>query len=308
MNRDRQSLLVLGGGGFIGSAFCEWAWQQGFRVTACAYDDRLARPLPDGVIFVTADATDPGEMKRVVAEAKPDAVVFAISQINPRSETKASDTQLLAEMRSILNTLEAMGANGCRRLVYISSAGAVYGAGEGIFREDQACHPRSFYGKLKLETERLIETLAGRMRTHYTILRVSNPYGPGQNPLGTQGVIPIFMRRILNGEPIEILGSDQASKDYLYIDDLAEVIGRAVMQCDNRIYNIGSGEGTTLAQIIERIEAACGRRAEKIFRPLPEQEVPSFAIDTRQAAERLGWRPMIGLEEGIGRLHAWMTR
>jgi UDP-glucose 4-epimerase len=306
MNLNGMRILVIGGSGFIGCSFSNWACEQGAKVTALSRRLPQARVLNKTVEVALADATDAASLHKVFDRVRPDVIVFSLSQIQPRSERAASCASVTAEMRSLLCTLECMSEVECKTLIYLSSSGAVYGGGPAAFKESDTCSPKSVYGKLKLEAEHLISLLAPRIGAKYSILRVSNPFGPGQNPYGSQGVIPIFINHILKGEPIQIFGNDQSSKDYIYIDDLNAAIGKSIQCCDNQILNLGSGKSTKLADLISMIESECGIKASTVLHSLDEQEVESFSIDITHARELLNWRAETAMKDGIRNLRRWI--
>ncbi|MHB1701295.1 MAG: NAD-dependent epimerase/dehydratase family protein [Acidobacteriaceae bacterium] len=299
-------LLILGGTGFIGSSFANWASEQGAKVHVCARSLPRVGSLAPEVDVMLADATEIASMRRAFDHAKPNVVLFAVSQILPRSEQAAAYSSVTAEIKALLNALECISDTGCKRFIYLSSAGAIYGGGPNAFAEDDRCSPKSIYGKLKLQAEQLIAVLAPRAGAKYSILRVSNPFGPGQDPCGSQGVIPIFIYRILRGETVKIFGSDQSRKDYIYIDDLNRGIWRSIAQCNDHLINLGSGTSTKLQALLGLIEAECGKKALTIPSSLESVEVESFALDVSRAETLLRWKAETGLEAGIKKTREWV--
>lgn len=299
-------LLVIGGTGFIGCSFANWASERGAAVYVCARSLPAVRALVTGIDVMLADATDISSLRRVFDHAKPDVVLFAVSQILPRSEQAAPYSSVTAEIKALLNTLECISGSGCKKLVYLSSAGAIYGGGPHVFGEDDPCSPKSLYGKLKLQAEQIIAILAPRAGANYSILRVSNPYGPGQDPFGSQGVIPIFTHRILQGEGIKIFGSDQSRKDYIYIDDLNRGIWGSIARRDNQLINLGSGTSTKLETLIGLIEVECGKKALTHPSSLGSAEVGSFSLDVSRAEKLLRWKAETDMEMGIKKTREWI--
>lgn len=306
MKPPNTRVLVVGGSGFIGCSFANWATTRGYEVGVCSRSMPVGRKFAEGIQHFRADATDLASLQGVFAQARPQVVLFAVTQIQPRSETSAPHGNILSEIRALLNTLECISQTECSKLVYLSSAGAIYGGGSRPSQETDPCMPRSIYGKMKLQIEQIISVLASRSGANYAILRVSNPFGPGQSPYGSQGVIPIFIRQILSGEPIHIFGGDQSSKDYVFIDDLNRAIEKSIEVCDNRVYNIGSGHATRLRTLIQMIEQACGQDAQEVHNPLSAQEVESFSVDVSRAEQRLQWKASTPMQDGILQLRRWL--
>lgn len=306
MSVTHQRLLVIGGTGFIGSSFANWSQRQGHRVWACSRQVSVVRRIDAGVELLRVDATDLSSLRHAFKVSQPTSVLFAVAQIVPRSEGQARCSTLTAELRAIVNTLECMGESDCAKLIYLSSAGAIYGGGESVFSENGLCNPRSYYGKAKLHIEELIGMLAPRIGVRFSILRLSNPFGPGQDPFGNQGAISIFMNRILSGETVQVFGNPDAHKDYIYIDDVNRAIEKSLWHREDSVFNVGAGASIKLSDLICLIEKECGREARKVFMPLCAGEVESFSVDIRRAEEMLQWRPTTSIEDGIHRTMAWM--
>ena len=301
-----RRLLIVGGTGFLGCAFANWASERGAKVFVCARAVPKLRSFAPKIDVALADATDIVGLSRVFDRAKPDVVLFAVSQILPRSEQAAGYRALGAEIRALLSTLECISESGCGKLIYLSSAGAIYGGGPKAFTEDDPVSPKSLYGKLKLQAEQLVALLAPRAGARYSILRISNPFGPGQDPCGPQGVIPIFIRRILRGESISIFGSDQARKDYIYIDDLNRAVWRSIEECGDQVFNIGSGASTRLDSLLRLIESECGKRAVTVASALGATEVESFSVSVGRAERLLKWKAETSMPEGIKKTRQWI--
>jgi UDP-glucose 4-epimerase len=299
-------LLVIGGTGFVGSSFANWAARHGATVFVCARSPSKIHKLSPEVEFLVADATDVASLRRAFDRARPTVVLFAVSQILPRSEKVASFSSVAAEIRSLLNSLECIVGTSCKKLLYLSSAGAVYGEGPNAFHEEDRCSPKSLYGRMKLQAEQLLALLAPRAGVTYSILRVSNPYGPGQNPFGSQGVIAIFINKVLRGEGIQIFGNDQSRKDYIYIDDLNRAIAGVIDHCDGQLFNLGFGASTKLADLIDIIERECDLKAVRVPSSLAEVEVESFDIDVTRAQRILDWKPEVAIEAGIRLTREWI--
>jgi len=299
-------ILVLGGTGFIGSNFANYAARRNAAVTVCGGSGHARIALEAGVQSQPVDATNLSELGALFASAAPETIIFCISRLVPRHMEEFDGEIAFTEMRAVTNMLQCAKGSDVKQIIYCSSGGAVYQE-SGIARKETAvCEPKSLYGRLKLQAESLIETFEATTGTCATILRIANPYGPGQSATGAHGVIPVFLSRILKGEPITIYGSVAAAKDYFYIDDLNAAIWAAITRRAPGIYNIGSGIPTRLDTIIEKISAACGVAPHCTFQDLPATDVQSFVLDITRAEMLLGWKPLIALDEGIARTRQWL--
>jgi UDP-glucose 4-epimerase len=207
-----------------------------------------------------------------------------------------------------MSALEAAAASGIKEVMLMSSGGAVYGTmGGNPTSEDSPPQPVSAYGLAKLAMEHYLRIFSAARGGSYLVLRASNPYGPGQTALRNQGVIPIFLRRALEGQPLEIWGTPAITKDYIYISDFVEAAVRLVEAgFDNCCYNVCSGRPSSLADIIEAVEAAVGRRCQVKLLPPRANDIPLVRLDCSRLHQRISWAPRTNLAEGIRRTWEWM--
>jgi UDP-glucose 4-epimerase len=141
----------------------------------------------------------------------------------------------------------------------------------------------------------------------YCILRVANPYGERQRLTGSQGVVTFFLHKALENEPVEIWGDGSVVRDYLYILDVIDALRHAMnFAGEPRIFNIGSGAGKRLNEIIEAIEQLLGRPIERRYLPARPFDVPINVLDTTLAHKHLGWQPRVSLRDGLARTLEWM--
>lgn len=201
--------------------------------------------------------------------------------------------------------VEALLARGWRgRLVFFSSGGAVYGNALHLpIYEEHPKAPISMYGLHKLILERALAQLAEDCGFELVILRVSNPYGSMVSK-PNQGVIPILIKALLRDVEFQIIGDGHAERDYLEITDLI-VAARKVIEFDMRnpveIFNIGSGERTSLRDLIALLERLTGHKLRTVHSP-SKIDVKSNVLDCSRAREMLGWEAQVPLEAGLAKL------
>ena len=134
----------------------------------------------------------------------------------------------------------------------------------------------------------------------YVIIRPSNPFGARQNPFGIQGVISVFLGTILKNEPIQIWGSGDIIRDFLYIDDLEEAIYRSIIfNTSSSVFNIASGEGHSLNDLLNIMREVTGKEFTVNYSPERKYDVPEIYLDIDKAKNELNWSPQISLEVGI---------
>jgi UDP-glucose 4-epimerase len=308
-------ILVTGGAGFIGSALVDRLVQDGHEVMVA--DDlstgkveNLADALRSGRVHLAqADVAGP-DLADVVAEARPEVVYHLAAQIDVRRSV--ADPVLDARV-NVLGTIQvAVGAlaAGCRRLVYASSGGTVYGEPDpGDLPIGESYPPRvtNPYGVSKRAAEDYLDSFADLHGLQPVSLRLGNVYGPRQDPHGEAGVVAIFCDRLLSDQPATVFGDGRQTRDYVFVDDVVEAFvaaGEADEVTASRI-NIGTGLQTSVLELYDALRAATGFGAEPAFAPPRTGELQAIALDCALAERVLGWRPRVDLKVGLERTWAW---
>lgn len=297
--------LVLGGGGFIGTALILRLSALGVDVTAV---DRCWSPSkpPSGVHYVTGDVFDRSCLDDVMPNQ--DMVFHLVSTTIPDSSNKSPLFDCETNTIGALRILDAMIENGVGRIVFSSSGGTVYGIPQSLpIQESAPTFPISAYGVSKLSVEKYLYLYSYLHGIKATILRLSNPFGPGQVPEKGQGAIATFAIRALHGEAIDIWGDGSIVRDYIYIDDVIEAF-IAAEKIDKRfaILNIGSGQGKSLLEVIATIERELGKKISVNYKSSRPCDVPKVVLNIRYAASEMGWKPACAFEEGVKRVIAHM--
>lgn len=196
-------------------------------------------------------------------------------------------------------------------VVLLSSGGAVYGPpAVAPFHETDEPSPANEYGRVKLDEERLLAASG----LEHTILRIGNPYGPAQvalarGPRGGQGVIGHWLAAVQDGRPITLFGDGSVVRDYLYIEDLAAAVATAAERRLPGVVNIGSGAGTSLAELLDLVHDAVAPLEVTVHRePARGIDPPAAWLDTTRARTELGWEPTVSLIEGLSRTWAAVAR
>ena len=262
-------------------------------------------------VFHDVDMASP-ELTGVVEQEQPRVVFHLAAQtsINRSMENPVEDARI-----NVLGTANLLGACvrvGIDHFVFMSTGGAIYGDPERVpCDEDHAAAPLSVYGASKLAAERYVSVLAGAAGLRYTILRPGNIYGPRQDPHGDWGVIAMFMGRMLAGEPVTVFGDGSQERDYVYVDDVVEAAMLAVTRAGADgpdTFNLGAGVGTSVLRVYDLLAQATGNATRLVHAPARDGEVWRIALDASRAERYLGWRPHVGIEEGIERTVAAFRR
>jgi UDP-glucose 4-epimerase len=194
--------------------------------------------------------------------------------------------------------------NGVRRLIFLSSGGTVYGHPISVpITETHPTEPINSHGLTKLMIEKYMRLYEAMSNLECVVLRLANPYGPGQVLRKAQGLIPALLTCLRNQQPVRIFGDGSAERDYVYIDDVCDAIVRAVTVPDLRgtTLNIGSGESRSIADIVGAIEMILGRSVDRIFVSARPADVQRNVLDITLARERLGWEPRVSFSHGLRR-------
>lgn len=292
--------LVIGGNGFIGSHLVDRLLRAGHAVRVFDRQPESHRSPLAGVEYATGDFGN----RQLVAEALDgiDVAFHLASTTLPKTSNDDPAFDVRTNVVDTLGVLDACVARGVGRVVYASSGGTVYGPPAALpVDEDAPAAPMCSYGIAKLSVEKYLELYRRLRGLDYVAVRPSNPYGPRQNPGGIQGAVGVFLGVIARRRPIEVWGDGSIVRDYLYVADLADGIYRAAVaeRPPHRVYNLGSGAGVSVRELIGEIEAVVGRAVDVKYQPARAFDVPAIYLDVARAGQDLGWRPTTPLREGL---------
>lgn len=304
-NLTGQRCAVLGAGGFIGSNLCEALVAQGAKVQAFGRRQSFPEALR-GCHWIPGDFTEPTSVAAAVTGC--DVVFHLVNATTPASANVDKLADLNANVASTLRLLEACRESGVSRVIFVSSGGTVYGIPDMLPTPETAgTNPITAYGISKLAVEKYLGLYEYLYGLQFRVLRVANPFGPYQTALKNQGVIAAFLRGALAGKPIEIWGDGSVIRDYIYVGDVVEALMLAVThEGAGRVFNIGSGEGRSLNDIVSSIDLLIGEKIPVEYRPGRPVDVPISVLDTSFAANDLGWRARTAFEFGLYKTVEWM--
>jgi UDP-glucose 4-epimerase len=299
-----KRILVLGGNGFIGSHLVEALTESGQHIRVLGRAGSLrTEPLHD-VDYRYADFADTASVAESLVDV--DVVVHLISTTVPTTANLDPVADIKGNLLATVRLLQQMRDVGVSRLVFLSSGGTVYGNAKSIpIAEEHERNPVSSYGIVKVAIENYIAMFSSQYGLKSLVLRVSNPYGPRQGHLGVQGVIPTFFQRIITGDEIRIWGDGSNVRDYLYITDLVSFITKSISQDLTGVFNVGSGQGVSLRDVLSLIEEISGTSANAKFLPPRGFDVQKVVLDISKARKALNWSPLVPLHEGCERYWKW---
>lgn len=297
--------LVLGAGGFIGTNLCRALVAQGCFVRA--FGRRQSFPeLLTGCHWISGNFSDPTSLATAIQGC--DVVFHLINATTPASANLDKVADLEANVVSTLRFLEICRETNIKRVVFASSGGTIYGVPNLIPTPETApTHPITAYGISKLAIEKYLSLYEYLYSLDYRVLRLANPFGPYQTTLKNQGVVAAFVHRALSGAPVEMWGDGSVIRDYVYIDDVVDAfVSAAFHKGSNRVFNIGSGEGRSLNDIVAAISRLLGCEVNVYRRAGRSVDVPVSVLDTELAISDLHWVPRIKFDDGLRRTIEWM--
>jgi UDP-glucose 4-epimerase len=304
MTMGRPSCIVLGGGGFLGTNLCRRLVSTGHRVRAfgrrCLFPEAL-----DQVDWYQGDFCDPVAL---AAATETYEIVFHLvhtTTLHSANLDKAKDLQ--QNVVSSLALFDLARGLGVKRIIFVSSGGTIYGASEQVPTPETApSEPITAYGISKLAIEKYLAVYERLYGFQYRILRVANPFGPFQVPVKNQGVISMLISRAINKERIEIWGDGSVVRDYIFVDDVIDALEAAMGdQSSARIFNIGSGRGRSLLEVIGAVENLFNAKLEIDWKQGRPIDVPTSVVAIDRAREILKWTPKTPFENGLQSTIAW---
>lgn len=331
-----MTTLVTGAAGFVGFHTVRRLLDRGDEVVAIDnldpyYDPALKRarvaelnahPAARRLSFIEGDIGEPAAVDALFAAQEFERVIHLAAQPGVRYSLDNPRAYIRNNVDAFLNVLEACRHASTPHLTYASSS-SVYGANRKIpfHEDDDVGHPLAIYGVTKRANELMAHSYSHLYGLPTTGLRFFTVYGPWGRP----DMAPfLFTRNILAGQPIEVFNHGRHSRDFTYIDDIVEGVVRSSDQiCEPdpdwdaraprastsaspfRIFNIGNSEPVQLDDFIRAIEAAVGRQAVRVDRPMQAGDVTDTCADVTTLERVSGYRPQIGVEEGVARFVRW---
>lgn len=306
-----MKIAIFGGGGFMGSAIVDRLLTDGHELRV--FERPRIEPFRtfaagERLEWVTGDLMSMHDVCQVVDGV--DVVLHLVSTTLPKSSNDDPIYDVQSNLVATLQMLNAMRAKTVRKIVFISSGGTVYGEPNYLpIDEAHPTEPQVSYGITKLAVEKYLLLYQRHYGIKANILRVTNPYGERQRVETAQGAVGVFLSRALQGQSLDIWGDGSVTRDYIYVSDVAEAFARAVAYDGPKsVFNVSSGMGTTLNELIEKLETVLGRPIERRYLEGRPFDVPASVLDNSLARQELGWQPTVGLLDGIRRTSLWMEK
>jgi UDP-glucose 4-epimerase len=300
---------IFGGGGFVGSTVVDRLVRDGHQLRIFerprVVPYRSFRP-EDRVEWVSGDIFSSHDVGDAIEGM--DVVLHLVSTTLPKSSNDDPIFDVETNVVGTLQLLNAMVVRNVKRMIFISSGGTVYG--NPIYLPVDERHPTDplvSYGVTKLAIEKYLVVFERMHGIQSIVLRVANPYGERQRVETAQGAVGVFLHNAVKGIPIDIWGDGSVTRDYVHVSDVAEAFALALAYAgEKRVFNISSGVGVSLNELLAMVEDSLGRPVVRRYLPGRPFDVQVSVLSNQLAREELKWAPRISMREGIARTAGWM--
>ncbi len=294
-----MNILVTGGAGFIGSHVADAYLTEGHKVVVV---DNLSTGrmelVPEQATFYHTDITS-SDIRQIIGDEKIDVISHHAAQTSIQESVKNPEMDANSNIIGTLQLLQNALSFKVTRIVLASTGGAIYGevnsapANEATFPD-----PISPYAISKLCAEYYLNYFLKAHRVSSVVLRYSNVFGPRQNPSGEAGVVAIHCNRLTQGKRPIVFGDGEQTRDFIYVKDVVSANVKALDQNFTGVFNVGTGQETSVNQLTRTLISISGREAEINFQPAKTGDLKRSAIDPAKL-KQLGWSPEYNLEDGL---------
>ena len=297
-----MKICIFGGAGFIGTNLTI-RLNKDNKVILVDQNDQYFNHIRilnlDNVTCIAKEFNQDTNYDELVQGA--DIIYHLISTTAPTTSNHKILEEITSDVIVTIKLLDACVRNNIKKVIFISSGGTVYGLESSCpLSEDLPTDPICSYGVQKITIEKLLYLYEYLYKLDYRIIRLANPYGPYQRPNGILGAATTFTYKALKDETIDLYGDGSIIRDFIYIDDAINgIINIADGNSVYKIFNLGSGKGTSLKELLETIEKVLNKKLKINYLPAREVDVPANYLNIDRYENTYGKLNPISLEEGI---------
>ena len=309
---ESRRYLVLGGGGFIGSHLVDALLKSGHQVRC--FDRPNTQLIGDhrenNEKFELYSGDFASEADIAGALEGCEVCFHLISTTLPKSSNADPIFDVESNVIGTVRLLDHAVKSGLRKIVFVSSGGTIYGVPKQIpILESHPTDPVCSYGITKLAIEKYLQLFHTLYGIDYTILRLANPFGERQRLQASQGAIAVFLGKVLRGEAVEIWGDGSVVRDYIYIKDVIDALMVAADEVPSEhVFNIGSGRGHSLNELLDAIEKVTGLIPQRRYLPSRAFDVPTSVLSIEKAKRLLNWEPKVTFQDGLQMFTNWLRK
>jgi UDP-glucose 4-epimerase len=301
-------VLLTGGSGFIGSHVADQFVAHGWEVVILgrATDRRRYSSIRE-VTLIQGSVGDRALLEEIFTQGVHGVIHLACSTV-PGTSNADKMFDVKSNLVEALELLECCVKYKIEKLILASSGGAIYGIPRQLpIPEESPTNPICSYGIVKLALEKYLELYHHLHGLNYVSLRISNPYGPRQDPNGVQGVVSVFAAKMLQHKPLTIWGKGDTVRDFIHVRDVARLFYLAMQSEAQGVYNAGSGVGVSINDLIAMMSVELGVIPNIIRMDSRKCDVPTTVLSCRKARNAFGWQPQISMEQGIREVGTWLS-
>ena len=293
---------MTGGAGFIGSHIVDRLVLEKFKVIVVDNFSSGKRENLNQLAKVNqCDITNSIKLDSIFEVVKPEVVIHHAAQISVQNSLNYPNNDANVNVIGTLNVLQKCVKHSVKKIIYASSA-AVYGDPKYLpVDEEHPLNPLSPYGISKHTPEHYISMFNELYGLDYTILRYANVYGPRQDAEGEGGVVSIFVDRILQQKPISIFGDGCQTRDFIYVEDIAEANLLAIKNGSREVINISTNSQTSVNELLKVLSVINSTFIEPDYQLIRLGDIRHSYLDNNKAQNKLSWQPRYTLFEGLDR-------